>query len=197
MGVLFPSEAIGRRWSGALQARLRRAPLEEFLMVHGITPASRDAYQDRDNLVRATVFIVDVGVVRYFHECRQQLVATQLPVLARAACLVSRSLAELIQEPSAWRTAALVSGAQLLSARMGLNAAAIASASLLRQFEVQLVKPASAADARISEIAAAAIRCGTQGDAVVSAVIAKSLACESERHSVGTGDVPLERRTRV
>ena len=31
MGIVYPSEAVARRWNGALQTSLQRAPLERFL----------------------------------------------------------------------------------------------------------------------------------------------------------------------
>jgi hypothetical protein len=150
-------------------------------MAHGVTPAFGSGYQDRDNLVRAAVLIVDAGVVRYSHECSQELTWTQLPALAHAACLVSRSLAEMILEPAAWRVTALVGTAQLLSAWMRPNAAAISSASLVRDFEERLRQPVGVLDEQMTKTVAAAIRCAAEGMVVASAIIARSLACKSTR----------------
>ncbi len=44
MGIVYPSKAVARRWDGALQARLRRAPLEKFLKARGIAPAPRERF---------------------------------------------------------------------------------------------------------------------------------------------------------
>jgi hypothetical protein len=97
VAIVFPNESIARRWDGALQARIRRAPLEGFLRTQAIAAAAPGIAQDSDNLIRATVFIVEHAM------------------LGRLACLTSRSLAALIVEPARWRTAALVSTARLLS----------------------------------------------------------------------------------
>src|SRR5579872_2629783 len=65
MGLVFPSEAVARRWNGALQARLRRAPLEAFLRARSLSPAPRGVAQDSDDVARATVLIVEAGLSFY------------------------------------------------------------------------------------------------------------------------------------
>src|ERR1700691_2385691 len=132
MALIMPSEAVARRWNGALQARLRRAPLEEFLRVRDLKIAPAGAARDTDNLVRATVFMVDTGVRIYFFAQENALNERQQAQVAQAACMVSHGLAALIGEPGAWRIAALVSAAQLLNPWIGLNAAAYAAAAAAR-----------------------------------------------------------------
>lgn len=65
MGVVFPSEAVARRWDGALQARLRRAPLETFLRARGTIVAPPGIAQNSDNLARAAVLMVEAGLTLY------------------------------------------------------------------------------------------------------------------------------------
>jgi hypothetical protein len=176
MGILFPDAAVARRWNGALQARLRRAPLEKFLRARAIAPAPVGVSQDSDNLVRATVLIVEGGLTLYCDKRTEGLALPQRELVGHMACLVSRSLAELISNPLVWRVVALVSTARLLSPWIGLNAAAMSSAASARQFQQQLPDGVSATDVQVSQGAAAAIgQCSAKAMAQVSAVIALRL----------------------
>jgi hypothetical protein len=157
MALVFPSEGVARRWDGALQARLRRAPLEAFLRARSIVPAPAGVSQDSDNLARVTVLIVEAGLALYLEEREEGLAFHQRAMVGRAACLVSHTLAELISEPKAWRIAALVSSARLLSPWMGLNAAAVASACSVRQFQKERLRTASSLDGQIAKGACAAL----------------------------------------
>src|SRR5579859_3376043 len=161
MAIVFPSEAVARRWNGALQARLRRAPLEAFLRARSRTPASRGVAQDSDDLVRATVLIVEAGLSLHFTERVEGLGLRQCAIVGHVTCLVSRALAELFSAPGAWRIVALVSTARLLSPCIGLNAAAIASATSTRQFQKEFTKAASSLDTQIAEAACAAVNRGS------------------------------------
>jgi hypothetical protein len=153
----MPSEAVARRWNGALQARLRRAPLEEFLRVRGLKIAPAGAARDTDNVVRATVFLVDAGVTMHFQAQENALDEQQQTLVAQAACMVSHSLVALIGEPAAWRLPALVSAAQLLNPWIGLNAAAYASAAAAQRFSEELLDPMRAPRTLLSEKAALAV----------------------------------------
>jgi hypothetical protein len=157
MGIVYPSTKVARRWEGALQARLRRAPLERFLSGRGIVPAPRGISQDSDDLVRATVLIVEAALALHVVDREKGLVFGQRAVVGHVACLVSRALAEQIAQPDAWRVVALVSTAQLLSPWIGLNAAAIASASSARQFQKEVTKGISPLDWRIMKSASDAV----------------------------------------
>jgi hypothetical protein len=178
MGIVFPSESVARRWDGALQARLRRAPLEKFLRARAIVPAATGVAQDSDNLVRATVLIVEEGLSLYLNDHAEGLAAPQRGIVGHVACLVSRALAELISEPTAWRIVALVSTARLLSPWIGLNAAAMASASSARLFEKHIMMAGTSLDRRVSQSACAAVnRDSVEAMAEVSAIIALRLRC--------------------
>lgn len=180
MGIVFPSEAVARRWDGALQARLRRAPLEAFLRARSLVPAPAGVAQDSDNLVRATMLIVEAGLSRHFADRVEGLAFRQRAVVGHVACLVSRALAELISQPGAWRIVALVSTARLLSPWIGLNAAAMTSASSARQFQKEFMRAGSSLDRRISESACAAVnRDGAEAMAEASASIAARLSIAS------------------
>lgn len=157
MAIVFPSEAIARRWDGALQARLRRVPLEEFLKRRGIDPAPAGVSQDSDNLVRATVVIVEAGVTLYCSDRPKEFGFLQQRTVGHVACLVTRALTELIAQPPAWRIAALLSAARLLTPWVGLNAAAMASASAARRFEQEEPEAASSVDLRVFHHASAAV----------------------------------------
>jgi hypothetical protein len=157
MGIVFPSEAVASRWDGALQARLRRAPLEQYLKKRGIAPSPPGASQDSDNIARASVSIVEAGLKLYFKDRADGLAMDQEGTVGHLACLVSHELAELIGQPEAWRIAALVSATRLLTPWIGLNAAACASASAARGFQQGWRAAASARDARISQLASASV----------------------------------------
>ncbi len=157
MGIVYPSKAVARRWDGALQARLRRAPLEKFLRARGIVPAPRGVSQDNDDLARATVLIVETGVALYVADREESLAFRQRAVVGHVACLVSCALAEQIAEPDAWRIVALVSTARLLTPWIGLNAAAIASASAAREFQKEVMKGIAPLDWRIMQSACDAV----------------------------------------
>jgi hypothetical protein len=185
MGIVFPSEAVARRWDGALQVRLRRAPLEAFLRARSLVPAPAGVAQDSDNLVRATVLIVEAGLLLYFADRVEDLALRQRAVVGHVACLVSHALAEQISQLGAWRIVALVSTARLLSPWIGLNAAAMASASCARQFQKEFMKAASSLDKRICENACAAVnRDGVEAMAEVAACIAARLNSTSSADCV-------------
>jgi hypothetical protein len=190
MGILFPNEAVARRWDGALQARLRRAPLEAFLRTRSLVPAPPGVSQDSDNLTRATVLIVEAGFSHYFADREESLAWRQRPLVGHVACLVSHALAQQISEPDAWRIVALVSAARLLSPWIGLNAAAIAAATAARQFQKGIMKGISPLDWRIMKSACDAVG-GNCSDAMTraSATIATCLNAEGpSAHSVAIQD---------
>jgi hypothetical protein len=157
MALIMPSEAVARRWNGALQARLRRAPLEEFLRVRDLKIAPAGVARDTDNLVRAIVFMIDAGIRIHSRAHEDALDERQQALVAQAACMVSHSLAALIGEQAAWRIAALVSAAQLLNPWIGLNAAAYAAAAAAQRFSEDLLDPARAPRTLISEKATIAV----------------------------------------
>jgi hypothetical protein len=157
MGIVYPNKAIARRWDGALQARLRRAPLEAFLRGRSLVPAPAGASRDTDNLVRATVLIVEAGLELYCGHREEGLASNQRPVVGHVACLISLALAQQISEQGVWRNVALLSAARLLSPWIGLNAASVASASSARQFQKEIVKGVSPLDWRIMNSACEAV----------------------------------------
>jgi hypothetical protein len=172
MGVLYPNAAVARRWNGALEARLRRAPLEAFLRGRRLSEASSGTSRDTDNLTRGTTCIVDAGIALYFND-ETSLAFSQRPVVANMACLVSLALAQQIAEPDLWRTSALVSSAKLLSRWIGLNSAAIVSTTVVRTFQRDIAIGLSPADWRISKCAVEAV---SSNDATSLARAASSIA---------------------
>jgi hypothetical protein len=180
MGIVYPNKAVARRWDGALQARLRRAPVEAFLRARSILPAPAGVSQGSDNLVRATVFIVQAGLARHVADREGSLVDHRRSGVAMAACLVSLGLALQFSQPDAWRVVALVSSAQLLSPLIGLNTAALESAAVARAFQQEIKRGISPLDWRIVTSVPDAIR-ENDPDALlkVSARIATRLRSES------------------
>jgi hypothetical protein len=149
MTIVFPSEAIARRWNGALQARLRRAPLEEFLRARSLAPAAVGVAQDTDDLIRATVHLAEEGLALYFKDRNDELSRSQYPFIGYLACGVSHSLSTLILQPSAWRIASLVSSTRLLSPWIGLNGAALHAAKIVREYETTYLQSPSRFDAYV------------------------------------------------
>lgn len=133
MTVLYPSEAISRRWEGALDARKRHAPLEVFLRTHRLKVSTSGASRITDNVIRTTIYMVG----RTFAPTDTIDLAQQAGV-ATIACAICHELTSLIGEPGAWRIAALVSAAELLSAGIPRKNAAIQSAAAARGFVVML-----------------------------------------------------------
>jgi hypothetical protein len=174
MGIVFPCEAIARHWDGALQARLRRAPLEKFLASRGVAPAPVGVSQDSDNLARATVLIVEAGLAVYFETHTEELEIGQRALVGHIACSVNRALAKSISRPEAWRIAALLSAARLLTPWIGLSAAAKESASCVRGFQLERPEPPCSTDERMSgSVLAAVAEASPAAVAAVSARIAQ------------------------
>ncbi len=134
MTLLIPNARIAARWNGALQARLRHAPLERFLRVRGRKWAVIGDARNTDNLACATMLFVAGALEGRADWKVGSLTASQHRAVGQAACAVSSSLALLIQEPEHWRTAALVATARLLERQVGLSAAAHVAAAAAREF---------------------------------------------------------------
>jgi hypothetical protein len=138
--ILMPQPAIAARWNGALESRLRRAPLERFLRSRSLPFIAGGPAQCTDNLATATVAIVSTGLQLHDADPHRRLVERQLELVAQIACVVSEQLSIIIQELHAWRIAALVSGAQLLKTHVGLSEAARLSAEAARTYEARAVQ---------------------------------------------------------
>jgi hypothetical protein len=130
-----------------------------FLRRRSLLPAPTGAAQDTDNLVRATVLIVESGLTLYFKDDEEGLTYAQRPVVGHIASLVSLALAQQISEPDIWRNVALVSTGRLLAPSMGMNFAAPVAASAVRQFQQDIMNGASPSDWRIMNSACEAISC--------------------------------------
>ena len=130
MTLLVPKKAISLRWEGALQARLRRAPVEVFLRSRDLKMSAGGASLLTDNLVRATVYVVEQSV----HVTAGPLGEYQQVLVCEMACSICEELASLVCEPNCGRIAALVSAAQLLSQGIGRKAAAFRAAAAAREY---------------------------------------------------------------
>jgi hypothetical protein len=157
MGLIHPNQSKTAHWNGALQGRLRRAPLEEFLRTRSLKIAD-GAARDCDNLARATVHLIQGGLELYFCHREEGLAESQHGMIGHLACLTTRAVAGLIEEPASWRIAALLGTAQLLSPWIGLNASACASASLVHQFTIRLKEAAAPDDNEITAAVSAVLQ---------------------------------------
>jgi hypothetical protein len=146
MAILIPNATITRRWAGALQASMQRAPLERFLRSRGLPVAARGPAQDSDNIARTCLYVLDKGIRFYFLDGAAALSGPQMPLIGQVACKVCFNLAMLIAEPQAWRVPALVGTAQLLSRHIDLAAAASISAAAARDFTSQSCLPLDPSD---------------------------------------------------
>ena len=167
MTILFPSKKIALRWNGALQARLRRAPLENFLRTRGRKCALTGPSQITDNLASATIFLIDKGLTA-FNTDVGPFPAARHAVVGQVACAVSRGLATLIVEPNCWRIAGLVGTARLLAPFTGLEAAAHLAAAAARDYgrtlgtcaqDIQLLQVSHAASSAVESNDAALETC--------------------------------------
>jgi|SRR5580692_1261618 hypothetical protein len=189
MALVIPSAAIARHWNGALPARLRRAPLEQFLRARELNVSSAGASRDSDNVARAALFLLEAGVTLYFQDAEDPPAERQHAALGFAACSISHALAALIEEPASWRIAALISTAQVLRPWVGLNAAALASASIARDFTVSLENSSLGADAELGKAAEVAVtRNDPNASAAVAAMILQRLARATDGAARQTND---------
>ena len=158
MSVVYPNDKIAARWAGALAARLRQAPLENFLRSRGQKWVLTGDARVTDNLACGGIYLVDGALNAFMLESRGTLAVSQHPAVGQIACAVSHGLATLIQEPNAWRIAALVSTARVLSPYSGLDAAAHIAAAAARDFSAALNAGTQSADlAHISNAASFAV----------------------------------------
>jgi hypothetical protein len=132
--VIIPNAKILSRWNGALEARLRQAPLEAFLRAHGQRWAVSGETRVTDNLACATIYLVNSALAHGGELPAAPLTLAQHSSVGQIACAVSSGLALLIQEPAQWRTAALVGTARILERHVGLSAAARAAAAAAREY---------------------------------------------------------------
>ena len=146
MSVVHPNPKIAARWAGALEARLRQAPLENFLRARGQKWVLTGDARVTDNLACGAIYLVDGALNAFMLESRGTLSNAQHPMVGQIACAVSHGLARLIQEPNAWRIAALVSTARILSPYSGLDAAAHVAAAAARDYSAALNGGSQAAD---------------------------------------------------
>jgi hypothetical protein len=128
--VLVPNPKVAARWHGALEARLRHAPLEIFLRSRGQPCALSGETRVTDNIAAATVYFIQ--------RARQDRLEGAIAVVGPLVCAVSDGLAALVREPNAWRIAALISTARVLAPGIGLSAAADLSASAVRDYSMRL-----------------------------------------------------------
>jgi hypothetical protein len=152
MALVLPNERIMQHWQGALEASLRRGPLEIFLRSRSLKVAPRGAARDSDNICRATLYILRAPLGMR----RMDLSQAHYRFLGQAFCSICNRLATLIHEPKAWRVAALVGTVQLLPRSVGLLAAANFSAESTRQYHGNL-QHADGELGRLASLAAAAV----------------------------------------
>jgi len=160
LSVVYPNDEIAARWTGALEARLRQAPLENFLRSRGQKWVLTGDARVTDNLACGGIYLVDGALNAFMLESRGTLTVAQHPAVGQIACAVSHALATLIQEPNSWRIAALVSTARVLSPYIGLDLAAHIAAAAARDY-------------------CAALNAGTQSAEVVNIGHAAVFAVES------------------
>ena len=161
MIILTPNATIARHWTGALQASLRRSPLESFLRFRSLPVANRGPARDTDNLTHASMYILGKGLASYYRAFGRTLDDVQQALIGRMACQMCFGVAALIGEPQSWRVAALLSTTQQLSPQNTLLAAARRAAAAADEF-TQHVGDASGDSGDIGALASAAIRSNSE-----------------------------------
>jgi hypothetical protein len=172
MALITPNSTILAHWTGALQCRLRRSPLEAFLRSRRLEFATDGITRDADNLATASTYLVGAALSLY-GQYGERLNPAQQLITARAICSASDGLARLIGEPSCWRVAALVGAGRLLSSQMGISAAAQLAASAVHDYSLALTGPGKNFGCDIGQSAAEAVQ--TNHKTKVASVVAKCL----------------------
>jgi hypothetical protein len=166
--VIIPNPEIASRWNGALQARLRQSPLEAYLRSRGLKWVLSSETRLTDNLACAIIYIVNAALDRCVED-RRPLNASQHPAVGQIACAVGSNLALLVQEPTQWRTAALVATARLLEKHIGLSSAAYAAAAAAREYSTGVGSGTQYADViRIGHAARVAVETNVEDDTVLT-----------------------------
>jgi hypothetical protein len=188
--VIIPSEKIALRWNGALQARLRQAPLEAYLRSRGQKWVLSGDARLTDNLACATIYLVKAALNECVEEHRDSPAVSQHSTVGQIACAVSSSLALLIQEPAQWRTAALVSTARLLEKQIGLSAAAHGAAAAAREYSAGVNRGSQDVEVvRIAQAARGAVETNEEADtANVVRLIVQLLSSMATQASVDALD---------
>jgi hypothetical protein len=171
MALVIPNPAISAHWSGALETRLRRRPLEAFLRSRQLGYATEGISRDTDNVARASTYLIGAALSLYAEQYDERLIAAQQLIAAQAICSASDGVARLIGEPSCWRVAALVGAGRLLSSQMGVNAAAHLAASAVHHYSMALTGPGQHFVFDIRQSVAEAVQ--TNQEAKIASVVAE------------------------
>jgi len=155
--VLIPNKKVAARWNGALETRLRHAPLESFLRSRGRKWVLSGEARVSDNLACATIYFVDQALTACTPGGNGVLDAAHHAAVGQAACAVSHGLALLIQEANSWRIAALIGTARILAQHIGPDAAAHLSATCARDYAKGLKAGLESGLLQISTVVAAAV----------------------------------------
>jgi hypothetical protein len=155
--VLIPNEKVSARWNGALETRLRHAPLELFLRSKGRKWVLSGESRVTDNLACATIYFVDQALNECTPDGNGLLDATHHAAVGQAACAVSHGLGLLIQEANSWRIAALIGTARILAPHIGPDAAAHLSATCARDYAKGLKTGLESGLLQISTVVAGAV----------------------------------------
>jgi hypothetical protein len=157
--VLTPNEKIAARWNGALQARLRQAPLEIFLRSRGQKWVLSGDTRITDNLACGTLYLLDGALNAFMVDCGGTLSNSQHTVVGQIVCAVSHGLSTLIRESNSWRIAALVATTRVLAPYSGLDTAAHIAAAAARDYSATLNAGSQTTDVvQIGSAAAVAVQ---------------------------------------
>ena len=133
MAIVYPPEKITRQWNEAFDASRKRAPLVEFLLRQGLQVAAPGPGRNSDDIIRATLFIVDTAL-RQIVGNKEGLNPAQRLEVGEVTCCICDCLARLIEDHRCWRVAALVSTTKLTSPGLSLFAAANGAATAAEHF---------------------------------------------------------------
>src|SRR5258708_19872999 len=98
MTVLIPSKKVAARWNGALQKRLRHAPLESFLRSKGRKWVQSSESRVSDNLACATIYFVDQALNACTPDGNGLLATTHHAADCPPPCALSPSLTLILPQ---------------------------------------------------------------------------------------------------
>jgi hypothetical protein len=119
MSVVVPVGARVAHWTGALQRRLKQAPLECFVRMHAPIALESKGFNVPDALVAAADFILNEALLTYTTQHGTALNEPQCWVIGCACAALCDGFTAGIEQPEEWLPAALQSAQTLLIPPLG------------------------------------------------------------------------------
>jgi hypothetical protein len=134
MSVVYPVSARVAHWTGALQRRLKQAPLECFVRMHAPAAFEAQGFNVPDALVIATGIVLNEALTTYTAQHGAALNEPQCWVIGCACAAVCDGFTAGIEQPEEWLLAALQSAQLLLIPPLGPAVAAQCSSLSVQNY---------------------------------------------------------------